>query len=83
MGNQRLTGMTASQNQYPVVAPFWGMKQCGTNGTWISDVLPHIQTIADDMCIVKSMHTEAINHDPAITYINTGSQRTARPLFTH
>ena len=75
MGTQRLTGMTASQTEYPVVAPFWGMKQCGQHGTWISDVLPNIQTIADDICIVKSMHTEAINHDPAITYINTGSQQ--------
>ncbi len=74
-GDQRLTGMTANQSDYPVVAPFWGMKACGAHGTWISDLLPNIQTIADDICIVKSMHTEAINHDPAITYINTGSQQ--------
>ena len=74
-GTQRLTGMTANQTQYPVVAPMWGMKQCGNHGTWISNLLPNIQAIADDICIVKSMHTEAINHDPAITYINTSSQQ--------
>ena len=74
-GGQRLTGMTAGQTAYPVVAPFWNVKRCGAHGTWISDLLPHTQTIADDICIVKSMHTEAINHDPAITYINTGSQQ--------
>lgn len=74
-GDQRLTGMTANQTQYPVVAPFWGMKQCGEHRTWISDLLPYTQRIADDICIVKSMHTEAINHDPAITFINTGSQQ--------
>ena len=75
-GNQRVTGMTANQATFPVVAPNWPMRQCGKHGTWISDLLPHTQTIADDICIVKSMVTEAINHDPAITFINTGSQQT-------
>ena len=74
-GNQRVTGMTAGQKSFPVVAPFWNMKQCGEHGTWISDLLPHTQKIADDITIVKSVHTEAINHDPAITFINTGSQQ--------
>ncbi len=74
-GTQRLTGMTAHQDSFPVVAPFWPMRRCGSHGTWISDLLPHIQGIADDICIIKSMYTEAINHDPAITYINTGSQQ--------
>ena len=74
-GEQRLTGMTAGQDSFPVVAPWWPMRQCGVHGTWISDLLPHIQTIADDICIIKSMYTEAINHDPAITFINTGSQQ--------
>lgn len=78
-GDQRVTGMTANQASYPVVAPFWGMKQCGKHGTWISNQLPHTQTIADEMCIIKSMHTEAINHDPAITFINTGSQQIGQP----
>ncbi len=74
-GTQRLTGMTANQTAYPVVAPWWPMRRCGQHGTWISDLLPHIQTIADEICLVKSMYTEAINHDPAITFINTGSQQ--------
>lgn len=74
-GTQRVTGMTARQKSFPVVAPFWEMKQCGEHQTWISEQLPHTQTIADDITIVKSVNTEAINHDPAITYINTGSQQ--------
>ncbi len=74
-GNQRLTGMTSGQSKYPVVAPMWPGRRCGQNGTWISDLLPHTQTIADDICIVKSMYTEAINHDPAITFANTGNQQ--------
>ncbi len=74
-GNQRLTGMTSGQGAYPVVAPLWPGRQCGEHGTWISDQLPHIQRIADDICIVKSMYTEAINHDPAITFISTGNQQ--------
>ena len=53
----------------------WPGRRCGQHGTWMSDLLPHMQTIADDICIVKSMHTEAINHDPAITFINTGNQQ--------
>ena len=67
--------MTASQASFPVVAPHWPMRQCGSHKTWISDLLPHTQSIADEICIIKSMVTEAINHDPAITYINTGSQQ--------
>lgn len=74
-GTQRVTGMTARQKSFPVVAPFWEMKQCGQHQTWISEQLPHTQTIADDITIIKSLNTEAINHDPAITYINTGSQQ--------
>lgn len=75
MGDQRLTGMTSGQSAYPVVAPLWPGRFCGEQRTWISDLLPHMQTIADELCIVKSMHTEAINHDPAITYMNTGNQQ--------
>ena len=74
-GEQRLTGMTSGQSAYPVVAPLWPGRRCGEQGTWMSDLLPHMQTIADEMCIIKSMHTEAINHDPAITYMNTGNQQ--------
>jgi hypothetical protein len=74
-GNQRLTGMTSGQSAYPVVAPMWPGRRVGQHGTWMSDLLPHMHTIADDICIVKSMYTEAINHDPAITFINTGNQQ--------
>jgi len=74
-GDQRVTGMTSKQASFPVVKPFWKMSQCGQHGTWMSDLLPYTQQIADDITIVKSVNTEAINHDPAITFINTGSQQ--------
>lgn len=74
-GTQRLTGMTSRQAKYPVVAPLKEGKPCGQHGTWISDLLPHTQQIADELCLVKTVHTEAINHDPAITYMNTGNQQ--------
>jgi hypothetical protein len=74
-GTQRITGMTSGQGTFPVVAPMWPGRRVGQHGTWMSDLLPHMQTIADDICIIKSMHTEAINHDPAITFINTGNQQ--------
>ncbi|MCF6314473.1 MAG: DUF1501 domain-containing protein [Verrucomicrobiales bacterium] len=75
LGNQRTTGMTSNQKGRPTMAPLWGMKRCGQHGTYISDLLPHTQSIADDITIVRSVHTEAINHDPAMTFINTGSQQ--------
>jgi hypothetical protein len=74
-GEQRLTGMTSGQSSYPVVAPLWPGRFCGQQQTWMSDLLPHVQTIADELCIIKSMHTEAINHDPAITFMCTGNQQ--------
>jgi uncharacterized protein (DUF1501 family) len=74
-GDQRLTGMTSGQSAYPVVAPLWPGRFCGEQQMWMSDLLPHMQTVADELCIVKSMHTEAINHDPAITFMNTGNQQ--------
>ncbi|MDG2380644.1 MAG: DUF1501 domain-containing protein [Pirellulaceae bacterium] len=74
-GSQRVTGMTAGQSSYPIVAPMRSMKRCGQHGTWISDLLPYTQRIADQIAMVKSVNTEAINHDPAITFINTGSQQ--------
>ncbi|MCG3196118.1 MAG: DUF1501 domain-containing protein [Candidatus Omnitrophica bacterium] len=77
--NQRLTGMTSGQSTFPVVSPFFSFAQHGNSGQWISELLPHISTIADEMCILKSLNTEAINHDPAHTYIQTGSQQPGRP----
>ncbi|PWJ58719.1 uncharacterized protein DUF1501 [Dyadobacter jejuensis] len=79
MGNQRLTGMTANQSSFPLVDSFVGFKQYGQNGTWVSDLLPYTAKIVDELCIVKSMYTEAINHDPALTFLQTGSQQGNRP----
>jgi uncharacterized protein (DUF1501 family) len=74
-GDQRLTGMTSGQSAYPVIAPIATGRRCGKSGAWISDLLPHLQGIADELCIIRSMNTEAINHDPAITYLSTGNQQ--------
>lgn len=76
---QRLTGMTSGQKSFPVVAPKFQFQQHGENGAWFSELLPHTAKIADRLCIVRSMHTEAINHDPAITFMQTGSQQPGRP----
>jgi hypothetical protein len=73
-GTQRTTGMTSGQSSFPVVPPLRKGKPCGRSGLWISDLLPHLQTAADDLCFVKTLRTEAINHDPAITFANTGNQ---------
>ena len=78
-GNQRLTGMTAFQSSFPLVGSFVDFKQYGQSGAWISDLMPYTAKIADEICIVKSMYTEAINHDPALTFLQTGSQQGNRP----
>lgn len=76
---QRLTGMTAYQKTKPIAAPLYDFKQRGNSGAWVSDLLPYTAKIADDLCFIKTMHTEAINHDPAITFFQTGSQQPGRP----
>ncbi len=76
---QRLTGMVTGQARLPVAPSKFGFKQSGASGTWISELLPWTQQIADDICVVNSLHTEAINHDPAITFIQSGSQQPGRP----
>jgi hypothetical protein len=76
---QRLTGMTANQKAFPLVGSFVDFKQYGQSGAWISDLLPYTAKVVDDLCIVKSMYTEAINHDPALTFLQTGSQQGNRP----
>ena len=78
---QRLTGMTSGQSSFPVIAPKFGFHSCGQSGTRISNLLPHTGSVVDNICIVKSMFTEAINHDPAITFIQTGSQQPGRPAL--
>ncbi|MDG1896607.1 MAG: DUF1501 domain-containing protein [Fuerstiella sp.] len=76
---QRLTGMTSGQTSFPVIAPKFGFQRCGQAGTWGSELMPYTNRVMDDICLIRSMHTEAINHDPAITLIQTGSQQPGRP----
>ena len=71
---QRLTGMTAGQKNFPLCKSIAKFSQHGESAQWISDLLPHTSKIADKIAVIRSMHTEAINHDPGITFINTGSQ---------
>jgi hypothetical protein len=76
---QRLTTMTANQKQLLVLPGITGFKQYGKCGAWLCDFLPHTASIADDLCFIKSMHTEAINHAPAVTLFMTGAQLPGRP----
>ncbi len=78
---QRLTGMTSGQKAFPCVAPMFKFAKHGKHQTWVSEILPHTAGIVDDIAIVKTIHTEAINHDPAITYINTGVQAPGKPCM--
>jgi hypothetical protein len=78
-GGQRVTGMTAGQKSFTVAKSAFPFRQHGKSGQWISDLLPHHHKIADDICIINSMYTEAINHDPAITFFQTGHQQPGRP----
>ncbi len=76
---QRLTGMTATQTSFPVAPSKYQFAQHGKSGTWISELLPHTAKIADEISVVRSLHTEAINHDPAVTFFQTGAQLAGRP----
>lgn len=76
---QRITTMTSGQTRFPCAPSVFKFNQHGQNGAWVSELLPHMAGIVDDITIVKSMHTEAINHDPAITFITTGSEIPGRP----
>jgi len=79
-GEQRLTGMTSKQATLPIASPKqFSFKQHGKSGAWVSDLMPHLARKSDDICFIKSMHTEAINHDPAITFLQTGHQQPGRP----
>lgn len=80
-GTQRLTGMTSNQKSLPVTSSIFSFSQHGSSGAWVSELLPHTARIVDDLCIIRSMHTEAINHDPAVTYLQTGHQQPGRPSF--
>lgn len=76
---QRLTAMTATQSSFPIVPSIFSFQRRGQSGAWVSELLPHTAEIADKLCFVKSMHTEAINHDPAVTFFQTGAQLAGRP----
>ncbi len=76
---QRLTGMTATQTSFPVAPSIFKFKQHGQSGAWISDLMPHTAKLADDLSFIKTMNTTAINHDPAVTFFQTGFQLAGRP----
>jgi len=78
-GEQRLTGMSAQQTSFPLVRSIFDFKQYGQSGAWVSDLMPHTAKIVDDLCFIKSMNTDQINHDPAITFFQTGFQIAGRP----
>jgi len=76
---QRLTTMTSGQKTFPVAPSIFKFAQYGQSGAWFTELMPHMAKLADDWCIIRSMNTEAINHDPAITFIQTGAQLAGRP----
>ncbi len=78
---QRITTMTSGQSRFPVAPSIYKFKQHGQSGAWISELLPHLAAVVDDLAIIKTVNTEAINHDPAITFIQTGSQLPGRPCL--
>jgi hypothetical protein len=78
-GGQRLTTMTSGQKRFPIAPSKFRFAQHGRSGAWVSELLPHTAKVVDELCFIKSAHTEAINHDPAVTYILSGSQIPGRP----
>ncbi len=80
---QRLTGMTSGQKRFPIAPSIFRFTKHdnGGDGAWISELLPHLGSVAHELCIVRSMHTDAINHEPAITFVQTGNQQPGRPSF--
>ncbi len=79
--NQRLTGMTSGQKSLPITSSIFQFARHGESGATLSELLPHTGRIVDDLCIIRSLHTEAINHDPAVTLMQTGHQQAGRPSF--
>ncbi len=76
---QRLTGMTSTQEHFPLAPSLFRFARHGKCGAWVSELLPHTAKVVDELCFIKSLHTEAINHDPAITFFQTGAQLAGRP----
>ncbi len=77
--NQRITTMTSGQARFPVAPGIFKFQQCGQSGTWMSELVPHMHEIADDIAMIKTVHTDAINHDPACTFVMTGSEIPGKP----
>ncbi len=80
-GGQRLTTMTSGQARFPIAPSMFKFKQCGENGMWVSDLLPHMQSMTDEIVFIRSMHTDAINHEPAVSLLQTGNQVSGRPCL--
>jgi hypothetical protein len=78
---QRLTTMTSGQARFPIAPSKYKFAQYGQSGMWVSELLPHMSKMVDEVCFIRSMHTEAINHEPAISYMQTGNQNTGRPCL--
>jgi hypothetical protein len=80
---QRLTGMTSGQSRFPVAPSVFKFNKYANNqdGVWLSELLPHTASLSKDMCLIRSMHTDAINHEPALTFFNTGTPQVGRPSF--
>ena len=78
---QRITGMTSGQSSFPCVKSIYKFARHGQSGTWVSELLPHTAKMVDELTVIKTVHTDAINHDPAITMIQTGFQQPGRPSF--
>ncbi len=76
---QRLTGMTSGQKNFPLAGSTFDFQQYGQSRAWVSDIMPYTSKVVDELCFIKSLHTDAINHDPAITFFQTGSQQPGRP----
>ena len=78
-GTQRNSGMVSDQSTFPLVQSIYDFKQYGESGAWVSEIFPHTAKVVDDLCIIKSMRTDAINHEPAVMFVQTGSQQSGRP----
>ena len=78
-GGRRLTAQTAGQVSFPVARSIFQFVQHGKSGAWVSELLPYTAKVADDLCFIKSMHTEQVNHDPAVTFAQSGFQLAGRP----
>jgi len=81
MGKNRISGMVNNQYAFPLAKPATNFSQFGTNGTYVSDLIPHTASIIDDLCVVRSMVTDQINHEPAVIFTQTGNQLSGRPCM--